>query len=135
MLSTYYNDDLIASFISMGAKAYLPKEAGIDRIIEAINSVYTNGYFDEAEKGIVSVSKVVSANSNEAKKGVKLTKRELEVLKLLQKNKTTLEIAQTLKISLRTVEGHRANLLRKTESKNLAALTTFAIEANLLLNI
>jgi DNA-binding CsgD family transcriptional regulator len=56
------------------------------------------------------------------------TKREKEILELICKQNTTNEIAETLFISPRTVEGHRNNLLLKTESKNLAGLVVYAIQ-------
>jgi DNA-binding CsgD family transcriptional regulator len=57
-----------------------------------------------------------------------LTSRELEVLQLICDQKTTIEIGEKLFISPRTVEGHRNNLLLKTESRNIAGLVVFAIQ-------
>jgi DNA-binding CsgD family transcriptional regulator len=56
------------------------------------------------------------------------TKREIEVLELICKQLTANEIADALFISPRTVEGHRNNLLLKTESKNIAGLVIYAIQ-------
>ncbi len=57
-----------------------------------------------------------------------LSPRETEVLQLICEQKNTAEIAEKLFISPRTVEGHRTNLLLKTESKNIAGLVVFAIQ-------
>ncbi|MNE51737.1 Oxygen regulatory protein NreC [compost metagenome] len=57
-----------------------------------------------------------------------LSSRELEVLKLICEQKNTAEIAEKLFISPRTVEGHRNNLLLKTECKNVAGLVVYAIQ-------
>ena len=58
---------------------------------------------------------------------INLTKRELEVLQLIAEGYTDLEIADKLFLSQRTVNGHRANLISKTNSKNTVNLLTFAI--------
>lgn len=58
---------------------------------------------------------------------IKLSQRELEVLKLLYEEKTSFEIAQNLNISQYTVEEHRKNLLKKTSSKSVVGLITFAM--------
>jgi DNA-binding CsgD family transcriptional regulator len=56
-----------------------------------------------------------------------LTKREYEILQLICKQKNASEIAELLDLSPRTIEGHRNNLLAKTESKNIAGLVLYAI--------
>lgn len=61
----------------------------------------------------------------------KLTRREKEVLQLIIKEMTTQEIATSLFISINTVETHRASLLQKTGSKNIAGLVKVAIEKGL----
>ena len=57
-----------------------------------------------------------------------LTNREKEILELICQQYSTNEIAEKLFISSRTVEGHRNNLLLKTESKNIAGLVVYAIQ-------
>jgi DNA-binding CsgD family transcriptional regulator len=57
-----------------------------------------------------------------------LSPREIEILQLICNQKTTAEIAEELFLSPRTVEGHRNNLLLKTESRNIAGLVVYAIQ-------
>ena len=57
-----------------------------------------------------------------------LTNREIEILRLICGQMNTNEIAEKLFISPRTVEGHRNNLLLKTDSKNVAGLVVYAIQ-------
>ena len=63
---------------------------------------------------------------------LKLTKREMEVLQLISKGKSTLTIAVELFLSQRTIESHRANLLFKTNCKNSAELVVYAIRKSLI---
>ncbi|MBC7862819.1 MAG: helix-turn-helix transcriptional regulator [Bacteroidia bacterium] len=56
-----------------------------------------------------------------------ISERELEVLRLLLQEKTTLEIAESLQISHHTVETYRKNLLKKTNTRSIVGLVTFAL--------
>jgi len=62
------------------------------------------------------------------KSEINITSREKEILELICEGNSNSDIAQQLNISDRTVEGHRANLLNKTESKNTASLAIFAVK-------
>lgn len=56
-----------------------------------------------------------------------LTKRENEILKLILEDKSSKEIAEKLFVSVRTVETHRNNIMKKTKSKSLISLVKFSI--------
>ncbi|GEO04151.1 hypothetical protein AAE02nite_18150 [Adhaeribacter aerolatus] len=56
-----------------------------------------------------------------------LTKRETEILKLITDEYSSLEIAETLSISLKTVDTHRKSLIRKTGARNIVGLVKFAL--------
>ena len=66
------------------------------------------------------------------KKTVKLTERELEILKLIYEGLSNNEIAEKLFISIRTVTNHRASLKKKTNSKNTATLIAYGLKNELL---
>lgn len=68
-------------------------------------------------------------NKNSA--DIELTSRELDVLRLIMEENTTSEIAEKLQISPYTVEGHRKNLLQKTNSKNVVGLIKYSLLNNL----
>ena len=61
-----------------------------------------------------------------------LTKREIEVLKLILKELTNYEIAEKLFVSPRTIDTHRRNLLQKTNSRNTVGLVKFALKHELM---
>jgi DNA-binding CsgD family transcriptional regulator len=100
-------------------------------MIETINEVARKGfYYNDA------VLKIINDNSFSKKNKSKLdedfiTNREKEVLQLICEQKSTAEIAEILFISPRTVEGHRNNMMLKSESKNIAGLVVFAIQNQL----
>lgn len=62
---------------------------------------------------------------------IRLTDRELDVLRLIEKEYTNRQIAEALFISERTVETHRKNILRKTQTSNVIGLIKYAYEHKL----
>jgi DNA-binding NarL/FixJ family response regulator len=115
--------------IDVGAASYLVKNTTPQELMTTINEVYANGFYYNDE-----VLQVIHEYLISPKKKVKsryldeqLTNREVEVLKLICKQYSGAEIAEKLFLSTRTVEGHRNNLLRKTECKNMIGLIIYAI--------
>ena len=81
----------------------------------------------------LDIIKTVDFSNQDSKNfTVKLSSRELEVLELICRGKSTLEVSKTLFLATRTIESHRANLLEKTESKNIAELIMYAIRHKLI---
>ena len=116
-----------------GARGFMRKDIKKDELIEAIKRV-TEGepYFSQ------QVMNELFINSGNSKTedimetmGEKLTDREYEVLVYLVKGLSAPEIAEKMFISHRTVEGHRANLISKTGTKNVIELVIFAIRYDL----
>ena len=136
-LTSYFNKPFVLNMISIGAVAYLAKNSTPKLMVRTIKEVYRKGfYYDDYVLQFIHESmnnpKVKTVKSN--LDATYFTKRELEVLRLICKQYTAKGIAEKLFISKRTVEGHRNNLLLKTESKNIAGLVIYALK-NKLINI
>jgi DNA-binding NarL/FixJ family response regulator len=128
-LTSYNSKSFVANMISVGAVSYLVKNATPQELLLTINEVAAKGfYYDEFVMKNIQENMCVSKNVKSHLDNNFLTSRELEVLKLICEQKNTVEIAEKLFISPRTVEGHRNNLLLKTESKNIAGLVVYAIQ-------
>lgn len=128
-LSSYNTKSFIANMIDVGAASYLVKNTTPQELITTISEVYENGFYYNDD-----VLQVIHEYLISPKKKVKsklldeqLTNREIEVLKLICRQHSGAEIAEKLFLSARTVEGHRNNLLRKTECKNMIGLIIYAI--------
>ena len=128
-LTSYNTKSFIANMIDVGAASYLVKNTTPQELMTSISEVYANGFYYNDE-----VLQVIHEYIISPKKKVKsryldeqLTNREIEVLKLICKQHSGAEIAEKLFLSTRTVEGHRNNLLRKTECKNMIGLIIYAI--------
>ncbi|MGI4873113.1 MAG: response regulator [Janthinobacterium lividum] len=129
VLSMFSADKYITQMMKLGARSYLPKDAGQTELIQAISEVLQSGYhFTPRMSRALTRSIQQPARQSVGKLFgvVNFTAREKEVLHLICKGLTTADIANQLFISNRTVEGHRQRLLEKTESPNIASLVVFA---------
>jgi DNA-binding NarL/FixJ family response regulator len=136
-LTSYFSKPFIINMISIGAVAYLAKNSTPKLMLTTINEVADKGFYYD-ERVMKFIHEGLLNNNEQGKKSnfdtTYFTKREKEVLDLICKQFTTNEIADKLFISPRTVDGHRNNLLLKTEAKNLAGLVVYAIQ-NKLVNL
>ncbi len=128
MLSMYFQDSYVEEFTVLGAKGFLPKNITSKILNDAILMVHEKGHYFHEE-----TSKLLLARLMQEKKLVPivqafdLSEQEKSVLKLICEEKNSGEIAEVLCLSKRTIENIRANLLDKTNSKNLAGLVIYAL--------
>ncbi|MFB9077021.1 response regulator [Flavobacterium procerum] len=128
-LTSYDTKSFIANMIQVGAVAYLIKNTTPKDLIKTINEVAQKGfYYNENVLKTIQETIVSPKNSRGGLETNFLSSREVEILQLICQQKTTAEIAEHLFLSPRTVEGHRNNLLLKTESRNIAGLVVYAIQ-------
>ncbi|WP_435416484.1 response regulator [Polaribacter aestuariivivens] len=134
-LTSYDGKSFITNMIDVGASSYLLKNASPKKVIHTINKVFEKGfYYDDRVLKIIHEN-IISSTGKRIKSDLDnqlLSKREIDVLELLCDQYTTAEIAEKLFISPRTVEGHRNNLLAKTQSKNVAGLVIYGIQKKLI---
>jgi DNA-binding NarL/FixJ family response regulator len=131
VLSVYAKERLIANTIESGACAYLIKNCGKDELCTAINAVHKHGFYMNTDVMKAIQHKTIHKGrigKNTTNVPVDLTERETEILQYICKEYSNAEIASQLFISVRTVEGHRTNLLLKTGCKNTAGLALFAVK-------
>ena len=132
-LTSYFSKPFIINMISIGAVAYLAKNSTPKLMLTTIEEVAEKGFYYDTQimkfihEGLLNSEKKLKSRFDTTY----FTNREKEVLELICKQYTTNEIAEALFISPRTVEGHRNNLLLKTESKNVAGLVIYAIQQKL----
>ena len=134
-LTSFDGKSFITNMIDVGASSYLLKNTSPKMVILTINEVFKKGfYYDEKVLTIIHEN-IISSSGKRIKSDLDkklLSKREIDVLELICDQCTTSEIADKLFISPRTVEGHRNNLLLKTQSKNVAGLVIYGIQKKLI---
>lgn len=129
MLTQELSGTTIARAMKAGAAGYVLKTAGVEEFLTAIRTVSAHGeYISEGAK-----ESLIARMTGRQKAGEQppLTRRELEVLKLVAAGRTTNEIAELLHISSYTAETHRRNLLQKLDLRNATALVRYAVEHGL----
>jgi len=115
--------DAIEQMMEAGASGYLLKNSSLNDVLEALNTV-ENGevYFD----GNIDTN-ALNSDIKSNKKGL-LTKRQLQILKLIGQGKTSREIAEELFIGTHTVDTHRKNMVRILGLKGKGELMRYALE-------
>lgn len=135
ILSMYTGEDFIFKALAEGARGYLPKNTTRDELVQAIRSIAKGKeYYSPLISDIMLKSYIKKAKSkNSVDKDLdELSKRELEVLKMLAEGVPNYEIADKLFISIRTVESHKSHIMQKLELHTTAELVKFAIRKKLI---
>lgn len=107
--------------LDSGVKGYVLKNKGKEELITAIHTVATGNNFFSAE-----IMRQVLTAAKSIDKPQRLTPREIEIIKLLSKGMSSVEIADQLFISENTVETHRRNILRKTNTHSTVELLNYS---------
>jgi two-component system response regulator NreC len=133
VLTVHNTDEYILATLQAGADGYVLKDATQSELVMAIRNVLMGKRYLSP-----GISEKVIRGYLEGKETLKpssawdtLTRREREILKLIAEGYKNKEVADHLCISLKTVEKHRANLMKKLDLHNAAELTAFAMEKGL----
>ncbi len=129
ILTMHDDQEYILKLMQSGASGYVLKNVSSEELIKAIETVHQgNTYFSAGAS-----QSLFRGNENRKRKidGL-LTKREETVLKLIAEGDSNKEIANSLNISVRTVETHRQNIKSKLDIHTAAGLTKYAIEIGLI---
>ncbi|HSC54409.1 MAG TPA: response regulator transcription factor [Phnomibacter sp.] len=124
-LSTFNQFSFIEKMLQYGASGYLLKNADRSEILQAISTVMRGQQY-------LSSDASQTVKHAKAETVTMLTRREKEVLALIAEGLTNAEIAESIFVSVSTVDTHRKNLLQKLHAKNTAALVKLAIDQGLL---
>ena len=134
VLSMHDSEEYVVQAIHAGADGYLLKGASKVEFLKAINKVASGEKYFTGDVSEIIMSNFVNGNIStriSPKKSpieapFKLTKRERQILNLVLQLKNNKDIAEELRISKRTAEVHRFNLMKKLKVKNLMELNTMA---------
>ncbi|WP_405562391.1 response regulator [Polaribacter sp. Asnod6-C07] len=140
MLSMHDSEEYVVKSIQAGADGYLLKGASKEEFLKAVIKVASGGKYFTGDVSSIIMNNFVSGNTTSIDTSIKvstelpfkLTKRERQILDLVLELKNNKDIADELKISKRTAEVHRFNLMKKLEVKNLMELTNKVKEYQLI---
>lgn len=142
ILSMHLNEEYVLQALRAGAAGYLLKDAGPAELEMALTAVRRGETYlspgvsktvvDDYLRRVSGETGPAELSAAEARPYQQLTPRQREVLQLIAEGKTTKEIAQTLKVSAKTVEGHRVQLMDRLGIHDVAGLVRYAIRAGLI---
>ena len=130
MLSMYNNEVFFVNSLKAGAKGFLSKEISREELLKAIRTVYNGGeYFDKKISHAIlkEYAAQVSSPGNSAKPDDPLSQREKEIIRLVSESYSNSEIAEKLKISVRTVNAHKNNIMHKLHLKSTVDIVKYAL--------
>ena len=134
-LSMYDDEDYLAECVDIGGSGYVLKDSPADQLVMAIREVSRGGSYLSPRL----LSRLVDDFRMQGRGGPArqprfgtLTKREREILKMLAEGKSVKEIAGSFELSVKTVEAHKFNLMRKLDIHNKAQLVQYAIQKKII---
>ena len=136
ILSMHGTSSYVVEALTAGAKGYLVKTSAGRRVVDAIRTVHRGQRYLDPEilDAVVEFSlQHKSGQTGELEDRLALlSDREKQILAMLADGQTNIEIASTLKISIKTVESHRSSIMKKLELENIPDLVKFAIRHGLI---
>lgn len=136
IFSNNLDKNTIFSYIRAGIDGYIQKTSCKEEIFKAIRALQNNEeYFSENIANIILksyISGVKNGDEISEKKPRNLTRREIQILKLVCNGMTNNQIADGLFISIRTVNTHKTNIMQKLELKTTADLIKFGYKNGLI---
>lgn len=131
-LSMHTERRTVIEMINAGASGYLLKDCAFEEVVQAVRAVASNStYLSPKITEIVIKDYVQRIPKNELSSLSRLTTREREVLQLLSEGKKTKEIADILRVSVKTAESYRQHIMEKLNIHSIAELTKLAIREGL----
>ncbi|RME47260.1 MAG: DNA-binding response regulator [Chloroflexi bacterium] len=132
-LTMHEDEEYFFQMLEAGASGYVPKRAAADDLVSAIRAVREGNVFLYPSLARILVADYLSKEeSGKAGQPDVLTPREREVLVLIAEGLTNREIAEKLVISIKTVDRHRENIMRKLNLHKRVELVKYAIEKGLI---
>ena len=131
IVSAFFQSDYIIECFKLGVKAFLRKDHQIDRVIEAIVSVYENGIYSDNEVTKILANAIQSTRQQSARAPI-FTSQELQVLKLICSGLSRKKAAEVLEVQPDTVNFHLRNIMRKTNIHSTPGLITYAIRQKII---
>ena len=136
ILSMHNSEEYILQSLDAGAYGYVLKDSTQDDMLRAIREVYKGErFFNSAVVNLIidaylNLNRQVQQRSN--KKKTNLSDREKEIIGLLIDGLNSKEVAEKLDLSVRTVDNHRANIMKRLQVRNTAELVKIAVEEGLI---
>ena len=133
-LSMYDDEDYLVECMEVGGSGYVLKDSPTQQLLLAIRDIYRGGSYLSPKmlSQLVDDFRSRIKTTSRQPRFATLTPREKEVLKFLAEGESVKEIAQHLNLSVKTIEAHKFNLMRKLDIHNKAQLVQYAIQKKII---
>lgn len=133
VLTMHKSEDFVMRALCAGVRGYVLKDNALEELIACIEAVDRGEVFlSQSVTKLVVGELVKELRIKEGDQQEPLTSREREVLQLLAEGRSNRDISETLTLSVKTVETHRANIMRKLGLKNIADLVLYAVRNHII---
>lgn len=133
-LSMHSGKSIIDKMFAAGASGYILKESAFDEIYDALQVVIRGNFYLTPAIARMYVDDQINTRGNwdQMPKFNTISKKEREVLQLVAEGMKTRDIAEKLSVSIKTVESHRRNIMKKLNIFSVAGLTKYAIQEGII---
>lgn len=134
-LSMHSDHHFVTEMLQAGASGYMLKDSAFSELANAIRTIMAGGLYitPRIAAGVLDqfTQQTKKKVRRKQQKKIELSQRESEILQMISEGKSSKDIAQTIHISIKTVETHRQHIMQKLGAHNVAALTKYAIREGL----
>lgn len=120
--SLFDEPDYVAAALEMGASGYILKDTSNKIFLSAIRTIHQGKYYFIGEVSDILVKKYLDARQTSGNGGtqeISLSRREEQIMRMISQGLNNKDIAESLNISIRTIEAHRMNILRKFQVNSI----------------
>lgn len=132
ILTMHKTEEYVTRALCSGVRGYVLKDNALEELIECIETVYTGKMFLSQDITGYVVNGFVNSFRDAGFQTETISPREREVLQLLAEGRSNRDISAELNLSVKTVETHRANIMRKLGLRNLADLVLYAVRNHII---
>ena len=134
VLTVHTDSEYIFQILNAGSSGYLVKNSAPEELVTAIHAVHQGGSYLSPSISKKVVNRFVEQNKELISEDSysTLTNREREILQLIAEGYSTREVAESLHISVKTAETHRANMMAKLDLSNMVDLMKYAIRRGII---
>ncbi len=133
ILTMHQSDPLIQQMLKAGVRGYVLKTDAASELVQAVEALHRNKTFFTSKMPQVFLdAREKPAKTNAQDQALRLTPRQREIVQLLAEGKNSREIAAMLGTTFKTVETHRANIMRRLECHSVTDLVRYAIRNDLI---
>ncbi len=132
-LTMHSEESYITKMIDVGVHGYVLKDSNLEDLSTAIKTILEGKSYYSSDVSAIMINSLMNKDKKKENNELEnLTEREIQIINLITEGFKSSEIADQLKLSTRTIEVHRRNLMKKLDVKNTAELVSFVLKSKLI---